>query len=207
MDEFVLAVQVVAACVYGASAASKLRSGKAYRVFRAGLGQTGVVPPRGLSAVAAVLTTGEAVIAVAMTAAGTALVFSAQAARTLTVTSLTACLLLTAVLVGGVAAVIRRGTSVRCACFGSSETGPPLGMAHLLRNASLLALVIAGLADGMLASQPSAHSVTAGSFAVAVAAGLVCAMFLIRWEDVAYLVAPATAVRGTSRARVRATSR
>jgi len=209
MAEFVIGVQVIAACVYAASAVSKLRSRTAYRSFSAGLGNTALVPPRLLQAVAAVLATGEAVVAIMATTAIVTMTFSGSAARVLSVAALAACWVLTAVLVAGVATVVAQGTIVRCACFGAtSQTGPPLGAAHLLRNASLLALVTAGLLDSVLASQPPAHGITPGGWIVTAAAGAVCAAFLIRWEDVAYLVAPAPAtVAGpTSRARVRITS-
>jgi hypothetical protein len=207
MAEFVVGVQVIAACVYAASGVSKLRSRTAYRSFSAGLGNTALVPPRLLRAVAAVLASGEAVIAIMVTTAIVTMTFSGSAARVLSVAALAACWVLTAGLVAGVATVVARGTIVRCACFGaSSQTGPPLGAAHLLRNASLLALVTAGLLDSVLAGQPPANSITPGGWVVTAAAGAVCAAFLIRWEDVAYLVAPATVAGPTSRARVRITS-
>lgn len=206
MAELVVGVQVIAACVYAASGVSKLRSRTAYRSFSAGLGNTALVPPRLLQAVAAVLAGGEAVITVIVTTAIVTMTFSGSAARVLSVAALAACWVLTAVLVAGVATVVAQGTTVRCACFGASSPGPPLGTAHLLRNASLLALVTAGLLDSVLASQPPAHSITPGGWVVTAAAGTVCAAFLIRWEDVAYLVAPATVAGPTSRARVRITS-
>jgi hypothetical protein len=199
---------VIAACVYAASGVAKLRSGAAYRSFSAGLGNTALVPPRLLQAVAAVLAGGEGVVTVMVTTAIVTMAFSGSSARVLSVAALAACWVLTAVLVAGVATVIARGTTVRCACFGArSQTGPPLGAAHLLRNASLLALVTAGLLESALASQPPAHGITPSGWVVTAAAGTVCAAFLIRWEDVAYLVAPATAAGPASRARVRITSR
>ena len=207
MAEIVVGVQVIAACVYAASGMSKLRSRTAYHSFSAGLGNTALVPPRLLQAVAAVLAGGEAVIAIMVTTAIVTMMFSASAARVLSAAALATCWVLTAVLAAGVAMVVARGTIVRCACFGATSQGPPVGAAHLLRNASLLALVTAGLLDSVLASQPPAHSITLGGWVVTAAAGTVCAAFLIRWEDVAYLVAPATVAGPTSRARVRITSR
>lgn len=208
MAEFVVGMQVVAACVYGTSAVPKLRSGRGYRSFSAGLSRTALVPSRLLPGAAAVLAVGEAVIAVILTTAAVTIALSGSAARALSVSALTASWVLTAVLVAGVATVIRRGTSVRCACFGvRSETGPPLGTAHLLRNASLLALVTAGLLDSLLASQPPGRGITPGSWAVAAGAGVVCATFFIHWEDVAYLVAPAVVTGPASRERRRPASR
>jgi hypothetical protein len=193
MGEVVVAVQVVAACVYGTSAVSKLRSVRAYRSFRAGLGQTALIPPRLLPAVAAILAISETVTAVLLTTAAVTIVLAVSAGRWLSVSALAACWVLTAVLVAGVAAVISRGTTVRCACFGaSSETGPPLGPAHLLRNVSLLALVTADLGYSVLAHLSLGQGIAPGDW-VAAAAGLVGAIFLIRWDDVAYLVAPASA--------------
>ncbi len=198
MNEVVVGVQVVAACVYGTSAASKLRSIRAYRSFRAGLGRTALVPARLLAAVAAILAIGEAATAALLTTAVATTVLSGSAARLLSVSALAACWVLTAVLAGGVATVISRGTAVRCACFGAgSETGPPLGLAHLVRNVGLVALVTIGLLGSLLAGRSAGQGVPAGG-CVAGAAGIICAMFLIRWEDVAYLVAPAAAARSAS---------
>jgi hypothetical protein len=207
MGEIVVGVEVAAACVYGTSAVSKLCSVRAYRSFRAGFGRTELAHRRLLPVVAAILAIGEAASAALLTTAVVTIALSGSAGRSLSASALAVCWVLTAVLVAGVVKVISRGTAVRCACFGaSSETGPPLGTAHLVRNACLLALVTAGLTDILLADPPAGQGVLLGG-CVAAAAGIVCALFLIRWEDIAYLVAPAAVAGPASHERARAAGR
>ncbi len=63
MDELSIGVLCLAGCVFAASVAAKLRSRPAYRSFRAGLGDTALVPGRLLPAVSAALCAAEAAIA------------------------------------------------------------------------------------------------------------------------------------------------
>jgi len=108
--------------------------------------------------------------------------------------ALTVTAALTAVLALGVAAVVRRGTRARCACFGA-RSGRPIGRTHLARNVSLLAVVCAGLVAVPLASRlPSLPGAV-----LAAATGAVTALLFARWDDIAALFAPpATAVRRES---------
>ena len=60
MSEFVVGVCAMTACVFGASAAGKLRSRAAYRAYRSGLGANQLVPGHLLATAAAVLAACEA---------------------------------------------------------------------------------------------------------------------------------------------------
>ena len=185
MDSFAIAAFSLAGCVYVASAATKLRGRRAYRSFRDGLRETGLVPGRQLPAIAAMLCAAEAVIAAGLITAGALTAAAAPGATLLAESALAAAAALTAVLAAGVAVVIRRGIRARCACFGA-DTGRPLGLAHLVRNLSLLTVLCAGMAAVLLThGRPASAGV-----AVAVAAGALAAVLFIRWEDLAELFAP-----------------
>lgn len=181
MDEFSIFVFSLAGCVFAASAAAKLRSRRAYRSFRDGLHETGLVPERMLPAATASLAVTEAVVAAGLLAAAGA----ASPATLPGIPALALAVLLTAALATGIAMVIRRGTQARCACFGT-RAGRPLGRVHLARNLSLLAVTCAGLA-----AAPLAHSrpPLAGTVLAAMA-GAVAALLFIRWDDLAELFVP-----------------
>ncbi len=105
-------------------------------------------------------------------------------ATTVAELALAAAALLTTVLVLGVATVVRRGTRARCACFGAAS-GRPLGRAHLVRNAILLAMLVCGLVIG-----PLSHGSAGLGALVAAGAGALGALVFIRWDDLADLFAP-----------------
>jgi hypothetical protein len=90
---------------------------------------------------------------------------------------------LTLALVSGVAVALSRGTQAPCSCFGGSS-GRPLGSAHLIRNIVLLALLAAGLAVSVLQRDRPGLA----DSLLAVAAGLVLSLLIIRWEDLVALV-------------------
>ena len=46
MDDVLIALLCLTGCVFGTSSGAKLRGRTAYRAFRAGLGETGLVPDR-----------------------------------------------------------------------------------------------------------------------------------------------------------------
>ncbi|HEY6313854.1 MAG TPA: MauE/DoxX family redox-associated membrane protein [Streptosporangiaceae bacterium] len=184
MIDFVIAVLTIAATVYGASAGAKLRGRPAYRSFRAGLAETALVPRRRLSVTAAALVGSEAVVAgLAIAAVGTTTLLTGAAV--VGEWALVGAALLTSVLAAGVATVMCRGTRARCACFGSSS-GRPLGGVHLLRNVSLLVVLLSGLAGSELGHR---RPELAGA-AVAVAAGAVAGLLLTRFDDLIELFMP-----------------
>jgi hypothetical protein len=92
---------------------------------------------------------------------------------------------LLAVFTAGVALAVRRGTGARCACFGAAEQ--PLGARHLVRNGLLLAAVgVAALGIAVASAQPLGPAGTA----MAVSAGAVGALLLIRLDDLVDLFMP-----------------
>jgi hypothetical protein len=76
---------------------------------------------------------------------------------------------------------LKRGRRAPCQCFGASST--PLGPSHLVRNAILLVSALAGgLALDVRPQQ-------AAGLVVAIAAGLVGAIFIVAMDDIAFLFA------------------
>ena len=182
MAELAIAALMTAVVTYGVSAASKLRSGRAYRAFRAGFAATALVsrPLTGLAAV--VLVTTEAAVT-SLCAAALIMTFLSRApALALTGVALAGAAALMAVLTAGVAVAVRRGVTAPCACFGSGSRAP-LGGVHLARNAYLLAVLATGVVSaGLQRWQPGLAA--AG---LAAAAGGVSALLLTRLDDVAAL--------------------
>src|SRR5580658_653827 len=185
MEEFSIVVLSLAACVFAASAAAKLKSRRGYRAFRSGLGDIELVPVRLLPTAAASLAATEVVTAAGLLAAAALIAAPAPGATWLAESALAAAAALTAVLATGVGVVIRRGIQARCACFGARSTRP-LGLVHLARNVCLVAVICAGLTG-----VPLAHGrpPLAGTILAAVA-GALAALLFVRWEDLAELFAP-----------------
>lgn len=194
MTEFSMATLSLAAFIFAASAAGKLRGRQAYRSFRGGLAETALLPRRFLPAAAAVLASAEAAAAAGLAAALVATAAGASA-KPAAEAVLTAAITLTAVLAAGVARVVRRGTAARCHCFGA-RPGRPLGPVHLTRNLTLLGVLAAGLVASMLGRGDPA----AGATAVAVTADGAGALLFTRWEEIAGLFAPVSVRRPAGRA-------
>ena len=194
VTELIIALLAMGACVYGGSAAAKLRSQRAYRSFRAGLAETALVPRRRLAAVAAILTGCEVAVAVGMASGAALAVTSARGAIVVAESAFGGALALTVVLAAGIAMVMRRGTRARCACFGS-RSARPLGGAHLIRNAGLGVLLAVGLAGEVgEAGEAIRHGQEslAGS-ALAVVAGVIAGIVLIHLDDLIALFTPVSA--------------
>ena len=189
MADLLIAVLIMTCCVYGTSAAAKLGSRRAYRSYRAGLGEARLVPARLLPAMAAALAAGETAVTAGLTAAAVLTAVAGPGAVTVTAVSLSGAALLTAILAAGVAVVVRRGTRARCACFGAASGGSAgrlLGRVHLVRNLGLLAVVCAGLAaDGVANDRPA----PAGMVTAALA-GAVTAVLLVRLDDLIAVFTP-----------------
>lgn len=185
MDEFSIVALCLAGCVFAASSAAKLSSRRAYRSFRDGLTEAGVIPRRMLAAAAASLAGAEAVAAAGLLAAAALTVAASSGATWLAESSLAVAVLLTALLAVGVAMVVRRGTRARCACFGA-RSSRPLGRVQLTRNLCLLVVACTGLAAVPLAHGRPPLTATV----LAAGAGAVAALLFIRWDDLAELFAP-----------------
>lgn len=170
--------------VFAAAVAGKVFGRGAFRDFRRSLVDTGLVPSRAAAAAAGGIVAAEV---------STALLVGIP--RT-TGSGLALAVVVMTVLTLGVLVVLRRGVRATCRCFGAAST--PLTRIHLIRNAIIL--TIAG--TGLLASTVTPGWVGGVSPAVlpAVAAGLVVAVALIRIEDLAALMRPASSRAPQSRA-------
>jgi len=193
VSEFSIAILSLAACVFAASAAAKLRSRRAYQSFRAGLRDTALMPERLLPVAVAALPGAEAVTATSLATTAVLAATAGSGANPAAEAALTCAGLLTAALVAGVAVVMRRGTRAHCACFGTGA-GRPLGGAHLIRNLALLAVLATGVAGTPLGHGRPALVGTV----VAAAAGAVAALVFIRWEELAELLAPIPSARAAT---------
>jgi hypothetical protein len=101
------------------------------------------------------------------------------------VVGLIGCLGVLTVFCGGIVAVLSRGVTASCACFGA--TGAPLGRQHLVRNGLLAGIALGGLvANSELDPQP-------GGVLSAAFAGLIGAALLISFDDLVELFLPSTA--------------
>lgn len=188
MTELVLAVLALAACVYGASSGTKLASRTNYAAFRDGLAETSLVPRRLLPATAAVLAGGEAIVAAGLLVALAFVAGGLAGSVPVAATALACGTVLTGVLAAGVIAVVRSGTKAACACFGA-KAGRELTGAHVGRNVALLGLILAGLIGNEFRSGPSTAPAAAAAI-VAIVAGAVVALLLIRFDDLVDLFAP-----------------
>lgn len=188
MTDLVIAVLTTACCVYSTSATFKLRSRAGYQAFRAGLAETRLVPRRLLPAAAAALAGWEAVVAVGAVVAAVLTAARQASAAAVTIGALGLAIVLTTILAAGIAVVLRRGTRARCACFGS-DSDRLLAVPHLARDLGLLALLVAALAG----TEASRARPTAGGVALALIAGGVAGLLLIRFDDLVALFTPVTA--------------
>jgi hypothetical protein len=190
MAELVIAALMTALVTYGISAAAKLRSGRAFRDFRAGLAATTLVsrpltgPVAGAVAGAETVVTGLCATALTMAfvsrpgaPAGTSL-----AGTALTGAALASAVALTTVLTAGVAVAVRRGVAAPCACFGSRSRAPLSGV-HLTRNACLLAILAAGAGGAVFDRWPPSPAVAA----LAAVAGGVSALLITHLDDLTAL--------------------
>ena len=182
MAELAIAALMTAVVTYGVSAASKLRSGRAYRAFRAGLAATALVsrPLTGLAAV--VLVTAEAAVT-SLCAAALIMTFLPRApAPALTGVALAGAAALMAVLTAGVAVAVRRGVTAPCACFGIRQQRASRRCAPGAQRVPARGPRDGGGEHGLQRWQPGLAA--AG---LAAAAGGVSALLLTRLDDVAAL--------------------
>lgn len=83
------------------------------------------------------------------------------------------------------------GRQVRCRCFGAD--GGPMGTAHLIRNAGLLAVAVVGLLAHPAGGQPRFE---AGPLAIAVVLGVLAAIGLTYPDELRYVFGPAPVRHG-----------
>jgi hypothetical protein len=188
MNEVALVALVLAACIFGVSSISKLHRKKVYQSYLAGLRDTRLITRSKLPFTAAFLVGCEVTAAVSSASALVALATSVPSAGIVAQSALGVSAALTSVLTLGVAAILKRGTKARCACFGGTSRRP-LSRAHLLRNSSLLILLAAGLGCA-LASGRDPGPLPLVSLLAVIACGLIAAPVFIRWEELAELFSP-----------------
>lgn len=169
MTSLVLAVRLVLGLIFLAALASKVRGRDAYRGFVGSLAGLPWLPVRLTGALAGAVVLAEAGTVGLLTVPATVPAGLGAAAVTL------------AAFLTGVAVSTRRGARLPCRCFGSS--GAVMGTRHLVRNALLLALALAGLAATAVpaAGVSPAESVLVGGLS------LIAAVLVVRLDDLAYL--------------------
>ncbi|WP_405656475.1 MauE/DoxX family redox-associated membrane protein [Streptomyces sp. RK9] len=147
--------------------------GDAFAAFLASVRSLRVVPPALVRPVALTVIAGEAAVCVLL---------AVPARGATTAGLLVAAALLTAFTVG-IAAALRRGATAPCRCFGASST--PLGTPHLVRNAVLCALALAGALGA-----PTAADAPPGGGLVAGVAGLVAGALVTQLDHLLALFRP-----------------
>ena len=178
MTALALGCRAMLAVVMGAAAASKLRR-RDFVSFVEALRGFGV--PEALAHVTRAQLAGAIV---ALEAAAAVLLLVAPVA------GLALALGLVAAFTVALRSVVRSGRRVACRCFGASTA--PVGVAHLVRNAVLLAVIGTGVAATALAA---GAVVAPPAQLAAIALGVLAGAAVTRWDDLAYLVAPHAAGR------------
>ena len=175
MVDLELGCRALLVVVLGAAVAGKLRR-RAFASFTVALGAFGLPAAIARAPLAAAIVALEATAAVLLVAApalGYALALALIAA-------------FTAVL----RRVVRSGRRVACWCFGASTA--PVGTSHLVRNATLLAVIGLGIAAAALAG---GEPVALAAHPLALACGALAGAAIARWDDLAFVVRPALAGR------------
>jgi hypothetical protein len=172
-------------CVFAASGWGKIRSRATLRAFADSLRPLPFVPARLVVPVAATVTAVELalVLGLAWSIAAIAAGWSSAQAGAVVVLGLTLALL--AVLTTGVVLAVRRDTGARCACFGANQQ--PLSRRHVVRNTVLLAIAAAAL---LLVAATRPHPLELAGVLIALVAGALAAVFLIRLDDLVDLFLP-----------------
>ncbi|MDI1461428.1 MauE/DoxX family redox-associated membrane protein [Catellatospora sp. KI3] len=94
-------------------------------------------------------------------------------------------LALTAAFAVGIGRVLRRGVQAVCNCFGVADSR--LSRRHLVRDLLLAVPALAGLAAAAAGTRPQSPV----QWLAGTAVGALCALLVIRFEDLADLFAPA----------------
>lgn len=154
------------ALVFLVAVVGKLRGGAAFAEFAGSVAQFGLLPAGWVMPAARVAVGVEALVVVLLPLPATA------PAGYLVATGLLG------VLTGAMLAAVRRGRRPVCRCFGAG--GAAIGARHVVRNALLAAVAVAGLALSLAATGPSPRP--AGGL-LAVAAAVPLAAVVVRLDD------------------------
>jgi hypothetical protein len=172
-----LTCRALLGAVFLAALGEKLRSRRAFAELVESLRELAVLPAPVWIGVGASLAALEAAV-VALLAAAPAAGFALALA-------------LLASFVWVLARALRRGSRVRCRCFGA--TGGILGREHVARDAALALVAAAGLAAQSAtpgAGAPAAVLLAAGG------TGALAGLLVARWDDLAYLLGRRPATEG-----------
>jgi Methylamine utilisation protein MauE len=171
--------------LFGTSGLSKTRTAAARNDLRISLRALTWLPKQAVGPVAATLSLAEIALALGCAVAIAASILRLPGHRAFALTALVSASALVAILTVGVGATLRSGEPARCACFGRDER--PISRVHLLRNALLLLIAIAGV--GALARSPG-EPIDAASGALAVAVGVILSVILVNLDDIVTLFKP-----------------
>jgi hypothetical protein len=183
--QYVLAGLIAAlVVVFGASANSKVRSRAAHGEFVDSLRDWRVVPARLVAPVAVAVTGAEiAIVAGGISTLAASVIVSSW--RTFALLTLAVAAPLLAALTVGIMMAMRRGADAQCACFGA--TARPLSGVHVVRDLVLLAATAGGLV--LAATGPDRLARPAGAL-LALVAGTVCGLVVVRLDDMIELFSP-----------------
>jgi len=174
MSYLFLACSVVLSLVFGMSSASKLGR-SAFRDFVASADPLKILPrPLRPLASRAVVASEIALTVVLLIGAGSA---ATSALVPVAVVALAAAAALLLAFTIAIVATLRRGGQQACRCFGAKAT--PLRPAHVVRNALLLAVALAGLVT-VIGTDPS---VEPSGAVLAGVTGLVVGLLVTRFDD------------------------
>jgi hypothetical protein len=170
MSYLLVACRMLLLGVFVVALAGKARRRSAYREFVSSVAALGVVPHRMSGVVAAVVTTVEAAVVLLLAAPATVLAGFGLAT------------VLLAVFTTGILLALRKGRRAPCHCFGASST--PLGVVHVVRNLVLIAVGVAGLLSGLVATGHAPHP---AGLLLAVTAALLGLVPVLRMDDLMVL--------------------
>lgn len=179
MQYLAIACRAGLVTVFLLAVAGKAMGPRPFREFAGSIARMRVVPPRAATAAAAVTISAEALVVV-------------LAASPAQATGIAGCALAASLSVAfssAIAVSLRRGNRAPCRCFGRSAT--PLGVRHLVRNATMLTVSVLGAAA--CAGSGSGTGTGTGHIAAAVVAagaGIVLGVAIAAYDEIAELVAP-----------------
>jgi hypothetical protein len=174
MSYLFLACSFALSLVFGISAASKIGR-TAFQDFVASAGPLQMLPRRFRPVASRVVVVAEIALTVVLLVGAGATALSALVP--VAAVALAAAAILLLVFTIAIVATLRRGGHQACRCFGAKAT--PLRPAHVVRNALLLAVALAGLVT-VIGTDPS---VEAGGAALACVTGLVVGLLVTRFDD------------------------
>lgn len=177
---FLMTAQVAVAVVFASAFAGKVRNSRSRRAFAESLTETGLIPRWLATPVTTAILASELVLPFLIIWPGTRLL------------GLVGSLVLSSTFLIGVTAVVLRGKSASCQCFGT--TAMPFGWRHVVRNAILVAIVGGGL---LLLLPDKGMSSDLGMAIPGATAGVFLGLLLVTFDQIVELFAPAR-VRGAA---------